>query len=60
MFFRMEKDTSGDLFDMVFKGKVAVRNGSEVEVMWERRQTRVINGETEVVNGFGGGLGTYP
>ena len=53
----MEKGSSGDLFDVVFKGEVAVENDSEVADVWGGRQSGVIDGEAEVVSGFGEGFG---
>ena len=54
----MVKGSSGDLFDVVFKGEVAVENDSEVANVRGGRQSGVINGEAEVVNDFGEGFGT--
>ena len=54
----MEKGSSGDLFDVVFKGEVAVENDSEVADVWGGRPSGIINGEAEVVSGFGEGFGT--
>ena len=54
----MKKGSAGDLFDMVFEGEVAVKNDSQLADVWGGRQSGVINGEAEVVNGFGEGFGT--
>ena len=56
--FYVEKGSSGDLFDVVFKGEVAVENDSEVVDVWGGRPSGIINGEAEVVSGFGEGFGT--
>lgn len=52
----MEEGSSGDLIDELFKGEVAIGNDSEVVDVRKGRHSVVINGEAEVVSGFGEGI----
>lgn len=54
----MEKGSSCGLFDMLFKGEVAMENDSKVADVWGRKKNGVGDGEAEVVSGFGEGFGT--
>ena len=54
----MEKGSSGDLFEVVFKEEVTGQNDTDTADVWGGRQSGVIDGEAEVVNGFSEGFGT--
>ena len=53
----MKKGSSGDVFDVVFEGEVAIKDDSKVADVWGRRQSGVVDGEAEVVGGVGEGFG---
>ena len=48
----------GDLFDVMFKGEVAVKHDSEVADVRGGRQSGVVDVEGEVVTCFSEGFGT--
>lgn len=48
-----KKGRSGNLINMVFKREVAAENDSKVQMSEGGRESIVVSGEAEVVNGFG-------
>lgn len=54
----MKEGSSGDVVDVVFRGKVFVKDGSKVADVGGGGQSEVVIGGTEVVGGFGEGFGT--
>ena len=53
----MEESSSCDVVDVVLEGEVAVQDNSEVVGVSGGSQSGVVNSESEVVRGFGEGLG---
>lgn len=51
--FKVEKGSYADLIDMMFKGEVSVESHSEVVDVWRWKQSGFVDGEAEVVRGFG-------
>ena len=49
----MEKGSPGDVVDVVFEGEVAVEDDSKVADVRGGGQSGVVDGEAEVVSGFG-------
>lgn len=56
--FEVKEGSSGDLFYLVFKGEVIVKDDSEVATVKAWRQGEGVDSEGETVNGFSDGFGT--
>lgn len=56
--FEVKEGSSGDLFYVVFKGEVIVKDDSEVATVKGWRQGEGVDSEGETVNGFSDGFGT--